>query len=236
MTYPFRFKLTGVTVLAIAIALLFAVAFPTPVSAILGGPDCPDVGDNPSGGLGCPGGGGGNQGNGNGNNGNGNGDNGNGNGDNGNGDNGNGNNGKGENPDINLPTLPENGGMNGDMKERGPHVSALSNRIVLHAATPAQLVKAGDGLQYFYIGADGSTVSGPTFPSFAELAEMHPSGEWVSLLNAINPLSGKQVYVDYIPNEQKIRVFTYYLDKGPDVNKPYIFNFGSDYAINVEAW
>ena len=120
--------------------------------------------------------------------------------------------------------------------EPGPHASALSNRIVRHAATPVQLVKSGDGLQYYYIGADGSTVSGPTFPSFSELAEMHPSGAWVPLLDAVNPLTGKPVNVDYIPNEMKIRVFTYYPDNEYDTNKPYIFNFGSDYSINVEAW
>ena len=129
-----------------------------------------------------------------------------------------------------------NGNGNGDDTMAGPHASVLSDRIVLHAATPAQLVKSGDGLQYYYIGADGSTSTGPTIPSFEALAEMHPSGEWVSLLDAINPLTGKQVYVDYIPNEMKIRVFTYYPDSEYDTDKPYIFNFGSDYAINVEAW
>ena len=118
----------------------------------------------------------------------------------------------------------------------GPPAHELANRIVKHVATPAQLVMAGAGFQYYFIGPDGGTVTGPTFPSFAELAEMHPSGEWVSLLDAVNPLSGKQVYVDYIPDDQKIRVFTYYPDKGMDVNKPYIFNFGSDLSINVEAW
>ena len=133
-------------------------------------------------------------------------------------------------PDI--PVLPEE--EDGSMA--GPHASALSDRIVLHVATPVQLVKSGDGLQFYYIGADGSTVSGPVFPSFSELAEMHPSGAWVPLLDAVNSLTGKPVNVDYIPNEQKIRVFTYYPDKGQDVNKQYIFNFGSDYSINVEAW
>ena len=118
----------------------------------------------------------------------------------------------------------------------GPHVSELANRIVKHVATPAQLVISGGGFQFFFIGADGSTVSGPTFASFEELAEMHPSGDWVSLLDAVNPLTGKQVYVDYIPKEMKIRVFTYYADKGQDVDKPYIFNFGSDLSVNVEAW
>ena len=123
--------------------------------------------------------------------------------------------------------------MNGEM---GPHAYSAPDRIVFHAATPAQLVKSGGGLQYYYVGADGSTVSGPVFPSFSELAEMHPSGDWVPLLDAPNPLTGKQVNVDYIPNEQKIRVYTYYPDNEYDTNKPYIFNFGSDYSINVEAW
>ena len=132
--------------------------------------------------------------------------------------------------------MPGNGDTNGDNMMMGPPAHELANRIVKHVATPAQLVMAGAGFQFFFIGADGSTVSGPTFPSFAELAEMHPSGEWVSLLDAVNTLSGKQVYVDYIPDDQKIRVFTYYPDKGMDVNKPYIFNFGSDLSVNVEAW
>ena len=130
---------------------------------------------------------------------------------------------------------PGNGDMDDDMMS-GPHVSELANRIIKHVATPAQLVMAGDGFQFFFIGPDGNTVSGPTIPSFADLAEMHPSGEWVSLLDAVNPLSGKQVYVEYIPNEMKIRVFTYYPDKGMDVDKPYIFNFGADLTVNVEAW
>ncbi len=134
-----------------------------------------------------------------------------------------------------------NGGMNGDkngdmMHKPGPRAHEASGRIVMHAATPAQLVKSGDGLQYYFVGADGSTVTGPTIPSFAALAEMHPSGGWVPLLDAPNPLTGKHVNVDYIPNEKKIRVYTYYPDNEYDSNKPYAFNFGSDYVINVEAW
>ena len=137
-------------------------------------------------------------------------------------------------------TTPGNGDMNGgDMNGggmMGPPAHELANRVVKHVATPVQLVIAGDGFQFFFIGADGSTVSGPVLPGFAELTEMHPSGEWVSLLDAVNPLTGKQVYVDYIPRDMTIRVFTYYPDKGMDVNKPYIFSFGADLAVNVEAW
>ncbi|MDE0311864.1 MAG: hypothetical protein OXI52_06335 [Caldilineaceae bacterium] len=118
----------------------------------------------------------------------------------------------------------------------GPHASSAPNRIVHHAATPAQLIKTGNGLQFYYIGSDGSTASGPHIPSFSELAEMYPSGDWVSLLSAPNPLTGKHVNVDYLPDEMKIRVSTFYPDSEYDTDKPYIFNFGSDYSINVEAW
>lgn len=140
--------------------------------------------------------------------------------------------GPGTTPTATPTPRPDNGG--GMMS--GPPAHELANRVVKHVATPVQFVVAGEGFQFFFIGADGSTVSGPTLPSFAELAEMHPSGEWVSLLDAVNPLTGKQVYVDYIPKDMTIRTFTYYPDKGMDVNKPYIFNFGADLAVNVEAW
>ena len=132
-----------------------------------------------------------------------------------------------------------NGDMNGDdqmMHKPGPPAASASGRIVFHAATPAQLVKSGDGLQYYFVGADGSTVTGPHIPSFSKLAEMYPSGGWVPLVDAPNPLTGKQVNVDYIPKDKKIRVFTYYPDNEYDTNKQYIFNFGADYNINVEAW
>ena len=239
MTYPTRLKLNGITVVALVISLLLAaVAFPIPVAATPAIPSIPSGGtENPAGAQG-PEDGMDNTGNGMDNTGNGD----TGNGDTGNGDTGNGNGngtvdpgpGNGTGGPV-IPLVPEEDEEdNGTMA--GPHASVLSNRIVLHVATPVQLVKAGDGLQFFYIGADGSTVSGPVFASFSELAEMHASGAWVPLLDAVNPLTGKQVNVDYIPNEQKIRVFTYYPDKGQDVNKQYIFNFGSDYSINVEAW
>ena len=125
-------------------------------------------------------------------------------------------------------------GMDGGMADRDP--SSSPNSIVAHAATPAQLVKSGGGLQYYYIGADGSSVTGPTLPSFSDLAEMYPSGDWVPLLDAPNPLTGKHVNVDYIPNEQKIRVSTHYPDNEYDTNKPYIFTVDADYSVSHQAW
>ena len=99
------------------------------------------------------------------------------------------------------PTPTPGTDMDMDNGTMDTSVSIPSNSIVTHAATPAQLVKSGGGLQYYYIGADGSSVTGPTLPSFSDLAEMYPSGDWVPLLDAPNPLTGKHVNVDYIPNE-----------------------------------
>jgi hypothetical protein len=111
-----------------------------------------------------------------------------------------------------------------------------SNSIVHHAATPAQLVKSGAGLQYYFIGADGTASSGPVFPSFSDLAEMYPSGDWVPLLSAPNPYTGKHVNVDYIPNEQSIRVSTFYPDNEYDTNKPYVFTVDADHSVTHNAW
>ena len=134
------------------------------------------------------------------------------------------------------PTPTPGTDMDMDNGTMDTSVSIPSNSIVTHAATPAQLVKSGGGLQYYYIGADGSSVTGPTLPSFSDLAEMYPSGDWVPLLDAPNPLTGKHVNVDYIPNEQKIRVSTHYPDNEYDTNKPYIFTVDADYSVSHQAW
>ncbi len=93
-----------------------------------------------------------------------------------------------------------------------------------------------NGLQFHYIATDGSMAWSPHFPSFSELAAMNPSGDRVSLLSVSNPLTGKHVNVDYLPNEVKIRASTFYPGSEYDTDKLYNFNFGSEYSINVAAW
>ena len=44
------------------------------------------------------------------------------------------------------------------------HEFSEGNCIVHHAATPSQLCPSGDGLQYYFIGADGSSQTGPYLP------------------------------------------------------------------------
>ena len=116
------------------------------------------------------------------------------------------------------------------------YIALAPNRIVLHAATPAQLIRVEDGLQYYFIGRDGSTRIGPWIPPFAELKAKYPSGDEVSLYNGSNPLTGKRVKIDYLPAVNRIRVDTFYADRENDKNKAYIFHFGPEHDITYDVW
>ena len=114
-----------------------------------------------------------------------------------------------------------------------------SNRIIHHAATPVQLVKTGDaGLHLYFIGADGSTYTGPVFSSFAALEEMHPSGAAVSLFDGKNPSTNQPVTVDYLPDENRIFVKTFY-PAGHDKYNPhkaYDFTVDDKYKVKHVNW
>ena len=116
-------------------------------------------------------------------------------------------------------------------------IKALApNRIIFHAATPIQLCKVKDGLQIYFISRKGKTRLGPWVPSFAELAAKHPDGDEASIYYGFNPLNGKRVKIDYLPNVKRIRVDTFYADKEHDKNKQYIFHFGPEHDITYDVW
>ena len=108
--------------------------------------------------------------------------------------------------------------------------------IVSHAATPAQLCPVGGGLQYYFIGRDGSSSIGPYLAPFSELATLYTVGTGVLLYNGINPLTSKSVQIHYLPSESKIRVSTYYPDTQYDTNKPYNFTVSTSNSVTHEAW
>lgn len=153
--------------------------------------------------------------------------------------------GPGTNPggpgDPSGPTTdPGNGNGGGDMSGGGMAAPIpVSNRIILHAATPVQLIKTGDGgLHLYFIGADGSTYTGPTFSSFAMLEEMHPSGAAVSLFSGSNVSTGRPITVDYLPDENRIFVKTFY-PAGHDKhnpNKAYDFTVDDKYKVKHVNW
>ena len=149
-------------------------------------------------------------------------------------------------PDSNLPPPPPgNGGSGGNGSTPPPdptitdyelYIAMAPNRIVLHAATPAQLIRVEEGLQYYFIGRDGSTRIGPWIPPFAELKARYPSGDEVSLYNGPNPFTGKRVKIDYLPAVNRVRVDTFYADREHDKNKAYIFHFGPEHDITYDHW
>jgi len=123
---------------------------------------------------------------------------------------------------------------------QAPHPDApnypSADCIVTHAATPAQLCPVAGGLQYYFIGADGSSQAGPYIKPFSELATLYTVGTSVSLFNVTNPFTSKSVNIDYLPSDAKIRVSTYYPDTMYDTDKPYTFTVDNSNSITQEAW
>ncbi|MCY3994254.1 MAG: hypothetical protein OXF50_23725 [Caldilineaceae bacterium] len=117
-----------------------------------------------------------------------------------------------------------------------PHPSAPftppADCIVAHAATPAQLCPIDGGLQYYFIGADGSSQTGPWIRSFDELAVLGS----VSVYSGTNPMTDKSVTITYLAADSKIRISTYYPDTEYDTDKPYIFTVDTDYNVDHESW
>lgn len=117
-----------------------------------------------------------------------------------------------------------------------PHPSAPftppADCIVAHAATPAQLCPIDGGLQYYFIGVDGSAQPGPWIQPFSELAAL---ASW-SVYTGSNPKTGKSITITYLAGENRIRISTYYPDNEYDTDKPYTFTVDSGHKVNHEAW
>ena len=100
---------------------------------------------------------------------------------------------------------------------------------------PAQLCPVSGGLQYYFIGADGSSQPGPWIQPLSELATLHSTG-FASLYSGTNPKTGKSVQIHFLGSENKIRVSTFYPDTQYDTNKPYNFTVDSNNSVSHEAW
>lgn len=58
----------------------------------------------------------------------------------------------------------------------------------------------------------------------------------VGLYRGTNPMTGKPVQIDYLPNGKVIRVSTYYAATPHSKNKPYIFTLNTSYEVTHQAW
>ena len=137
---------------------------------------------------------------------------------------------------VSPPPVPEV--VSPPAQEIVPHPSAPNTPpadcIVAHAATPVQLCPISGGLQYYFIGADGSSQAGPYIQPFSELATLHTGT--VSLYTGTNPLTSKSVHIDYLPTDSMIRISTYYPDTMYDTDKPYTFTVNESNSVSHEAW
>ncbi|MYC93673.1 MAG: hypothetical protein F4X14_01775 [Caldilineaceae bacterium SB0661_bin_32] len=99
---------------------------------------------------------------------------------------------------------------------------------IQHAARPAQICSVPNGLQYWYIGADGSAQPGPFLPDSPRIESF----------SGTNPMTGKSVTIDYVTEGDKVllRVQTYYPDNEYDTNKPYVFTLDAGHNVNHIQW
>ncbi len=142
-------------------------------------------------------------------------------------------------PPTNQNNPPPTGGGQEETSTSDPHPDAPSTPsndcVVSHAATPAQLCPVAGGLQYYFIGADGSTSIGPFISPFSDLAALYTAGAAL-LYSGVNPLTGKSVQIHYLASDSKIKVSTYYPDTQYDTDKPYTFTVNGSNSVSIIAW
>ena len=139
-------------------------------------------------------------------------------------------------PESNTPPpAPDsNGGPNGGTGSDGGSGSGSTpvytgiDCHIQHAARPAQICSVPNGLQYWYIGADGSAQPGPFLPDSPKIESF----------SGTNPLTGKSVTIDYVTEGDKVllRVSTFYPDTEYDTNKPYVFTLDAGHNVNHIQW
>lgn len=126
------------------------------------------------------------------------------------------------------PTSNPDGGSGGGSGSGGTPVYTGENCHISHAATPAQICSVANGMQYWYIGADGSAQPGPFLPDEPKIESF----------TGTNPMTGKSVTIDYVTeNDQTLlRVSTFYPDNEYDTNKPYVFTLDPGHNVNHIQW
>lgn len=63
-----------------------------------------------------------------------------------------------------------------------------------------------------------------------------PLARVIELYSGVNPMSGKPVLIDYLRDEEVLRVSTSYTDTPADANKPYIFTFDRSNQVEHRVW
>ena len=134
-------------------------------------------------------------------------------------------------PSSNPPPPPPSGNPDGDSGGGGSDTTPVYTGIdchITHAARPAQICSVEGGLQYWFIGADGSAQPGPFLPDSPRIERYEGT----------NPMTGKPVVIDYVVERERalLRVSTYYPDNEYDTNKPYVFTLDPGHTVRYISW
>lgn len=119
------------------------------------------------------------------------------------------------------------GGGGGGGSDTTPVYTGIGCHIT-HAARPAQICSVEGGMQYWFIGADGSAQPGPFLPDSPRIERYEGT----------NPMTGKPVVIDYVVegDQTLLRVSTFYPDNEYDTNKPYIFTLDPGHTVSYISW
>lgn len=119
------------------------------------------------------------------------------------------------------------GGGGGGGSDTTPVYTGIGCHIT-HAARPAQICSVEGGMQYWFIGADGSAQPGPFLPDSPRIERYEGT----------NPMTGKSVVIDYVVEGEQtlLRVSTFYPDNEYDTNKPYIFTLDPGHTVSYISW
>ena len=108
-----------------------------------------------------------------------------------------------------------------------------SDCIPIHASRPVALCETGSGSGWwlYWIGGDGLIESGPYLPNARTIFQEGKAGERLTLLYTVNPLTSRQVLIEWLPQEQRIVLRTSYAN-----GKPYEFTVAEDGAVQYVEW
>ncbi|MDE2761436.1 MAG: hypothetical protein OXK74_01455, partial [Gemmatimonadota bacterium] len=108
-----------------------------------------------------------------------------------------------------------------------------SDCIPLHAARPVALCETGSGSGWwiYWIGEDGLIESGPYLPNAQAIAQDGKSGGWLTLVYTVNPLTSRQVLIEWLPQERRIVLRTAYAN-----GKPYELTIAEDGTVQYVQW
>ena len=109
--------------------------------------------------------------------------------------------------------------------------------LIRHTATPINVTIGGDGAFNIQFIGDEGVSSGPVLPPVEKLAELHAPGSGnVVLFSGANSVSGAQVIISYLSDEQVVHVNTSYMDRHNGTMKPYIFVINMDHEVSHWEW